>query len=331
MSNKLYIFFAFALLSTVNVFGQNKKPVNLSGTIKGFDGEQVYLQRYDNKLFKTVDSAEIVNGRFAFETSVQLPELYGVSFHPDNIDLQLFLDGNPTTIDVIKDQDLRGAKIKGSKLHDQFLSYQKRSEKLTAKSFIEEDPTSVVAAFVLFRNYSYDLSPQEIREHLALLDPSLAQTQYVRILKDLADKQEAVLPGNKAIDFVSKDVDGNEVRFFDHLGKGYVLLDFWAGWCPPCRAENPNIVKAYQKYKDKGFTVFGVSLDKKKESWLKAIEDDQLHWTQVSDLAFWDTEAPALYGVRFIPSNLLIGPDGVIVARNVAGQDLHDLLAKLLD
>jgi len=128
---------------------------------------------------------------------------------------------------------------------------------------------------------------------------------------------------------VSKDPNGNTVRFSDHLGKGYVLLDFWAAWCGPCRRENPNVVAAFQKYKNKGFTVFGVSLDKDKASWVKAIKDDGLDWAQVSDLAFWDTEAAALYGVRFIPSNLLIDEHGVIVARNIKGEELQEKLKEI--
>lgn len=332
MFTKLILSIAILLGAFAGANAQDNRPLQLSGSIKGLKEGTVYLQRYDNKVFKLVDSTQVVNGKFAFTTAVPLPELYAVSLQPSGTDLQVFLDDQPTKITVGKDLDFRKATVSGSKWQTQFDGYKKRASELTAAEFIQEDPKSIVAAFALFRNYSYDLSPQEIREHVALLDPSLAHTQYVQILNDLADKQEAVLPGNKAIDFVSTDPEGNQVRFFDHLGKGnYVLLDFWAGWCPPCRAENPNIVKAYQQYKDKGFDVFGVSLDRTKSSWLKAIEDDQLDWTHVSDLAFWDTEAPALYGVRFIPSNLLIDSDGIIVARNVTGEALHTLLAELLD
>ncbi|MFD2743599.1 MULTISPECIES: TlpA disulfide reductase family protein [Sphingobacterium] len=332
MYKKLIVFISFLVGILAMGYAQESRPLNLSGTIKGLKNGTIYLQRYDNKVFKLVDSAQVVKGKFAFKTAVPLPELYGLSLQPSGTELQVFLDDQPTKITVAKDQDLRKAKVSGSKWQAQFDAYKTRASEITAKDFIKEDPQSIVAAFALFRNYSYDLSPQEIREHVALLDPSLANTQYVQILNDLATKQEAVLPGKKAIDFVSTDPEGNQVRFFDQLGKGnYVLLDFWAGWCPPCRAENPNIVKAYQQYKDKGFDVFGVSLDRTKSSWLKAIEDDKLDWTQVSDLDFWDTEAPALYGVRFIPSNFLIDSNGTIVARNVVGEELHQLLAKLLD
>lgn len=111
------------------------------------------------------------------------------------------------------------------------------------------------------------------------------------------------------------------------------MLDFWAAWCGPCRAENPNVVEAFNKYKDKNFTVLGVSLDQpgKKENWLQAIKDDNLTWTNVSDLKFWNNEAAKLYGVRGIPQNYLIGPDGKILAKNLRGEQLHKTLSELLD
>src|SRR5699024_4117188 len=106
----------------------------------------------------------------------------------------------------------------------------------------------------------------------------------------------------------------------------YVLLDFWASWCAPCRAENPNLVKAYDRFNEDGFTIFGVSLDENREDWLKAIKEDNLKWTQVSDLNAWGNEAARKYGIRAIPANFLIDPEGVIIAKDLRGAALKQKL-----
>jgi peroxiredoxin len=137
--------------------------------------------------------------------------------------------------------------------------------------------------------------------------------------------------GAVAPDFVQNDVDGHPVKLSSLRGK-YVLVDFWASWCGPCRAENPNVVKLYNQYKDKDFTVLGVSLDKAgdREKWIKAIADDHLEWTEVSDLSFWKNAAAELYGVKAIPQNFLLDPQGKIVGKNLRGDELAQKLAALL-
>jgi len=134
--------------------------------------------------------------------------------------------------------------------------------------------------------------------------------------------------GKQAIDFSSTTPDGQQLKLSAFYGN-YLLLDFWASWCGPCRRENPNLVKVYAKFKSKGFTIFSVSLDQKKENWVEAIAKDNLTWTHVSDLKFWESAPAKLYAVRNIPSNFLIDPQGNIIARNLRGEDLEKKLDEI--
>ncbi len=154
-----------------------------------------------------------------------------------------------------------------------------------------------------------------------------AGVEYAAALNRL----KATAIGEIAPNFTQADTLGKAVALSDFKGK-YVLVDFWASWCGPCRQENPNVVKNSQQYKDRNFTVLGVSLDRPnaKDAWLKAIHKDGLAWTQVSDLKFWDNEVAKLYGVRAIPQNFLIGPDGKILAKNIRGEELGKKLGELL-
>src|SRR5690554_3266195 len=146
------------------------------------------------------------------------------------------------------------------------------------------------------------------------------------------DEAKKLVIGTLAPDFTQNDTIGNPISLASFKGQ-YVLLDFWASWCGPCRRENPNLVDAYNKYKDKNFTILGISLDRPdgKEKWIQAIHDDNLAWTQVSDLKHWNNEVAKLYGIRSIPQSYLLDPEGRIIATNLRGIGLHEKLAELFD
>ncbi|OXA67805.1 alkyl hydroperoxide reductase [Flavobacterium aquidurense] len=302
--------------------------VQLKGTVVDTVANYVYLQKFHNKMFTTIDSVKVVDGKFSFKTKIKLPELYGLSVNTANIPLYIFLEKAPITVKLSPVKYYSNSVVEGSASQDLFDVYRK-TQNVDISKFITEHPSSIVSAYVLYRNWSYRLTPDQILQNIALLDKSQQNSTYVKELKELVTVLNGLAIGKKAPDFVSKDPEGKSVRFSENL-KGYTLVDFWASWCAPCRKENPNIVAAYKEYHDKGFNIIGISLDKKKENWIKGIKDDHLDWLQVSELVYWNSEIAKLYGVRAIPANYLVDSKGIIVARNLRGEELQTTLKALL-
>ena len=321
-------FTLFLLIAVSLSSNAQNKTYSIEGNINQNSGT-IYLKSFRNKMFFPQDSAKISNGHFKFVGSTKQTDLYGLTTKREEAfsPYYIFIENSPIKVDI-DTVNHRLAKITGSAANDLFVSFQTKRRGFNIDSFIVANPLSCVPAYILYREYATNLTADEIDAKLKLFAPQLSNLIYIKELREIVDAKRKVEIGVLAIDFSEKDPKGNIIKLSDYKGK-YVLLDFWASWCAPCRKENPNLVKTYHQFKDKGFDILAVSLDHSKENWIKAIDKDQLSWKHVSDLKFWDSKAAKLYGIRNIPSNVLIDPSGKIIARNLRGEELINKLEEV--
>lgn len=338
----------------------------LSGTIEGLGSGWIYLRHME---FKS-DSVRADHDHFVFTGTVTEPEYCLLETrtpvgHKD-FRVQLFLQSGQLRVSGKQDAP-EGVVITGGKVQDEYKAYmdkhnsavdwsswqaatlkaKENNDKVKAESlekatagmlkqerqfvvqYARDHPASYVTVNQLYFNFAYNPDPTVLEELYNGLDGTVRSSYFGRHLREVLDASTKTAVGSQAPAFTQNDVGGKPVNLSDFKGS-YLLIDFWASWCGPCRAENPAVVKAFQKYHGKGFAIIGVSLDDKKEKWIEAIRKDRLSWTQVSDLQGWSNSVAELYGVKGIPMNFLLDKDGKIIATGLRGEELDKTLAQLL-
>lgn len=357
-----------ALIIVLFACTQNEKGFKINVNLDGASGK-IVLEERGAEGWVGIDTADIVDGTAVLKGAVETPKDMYVSLLGERAKAIVFVENTEMSL-VGKADSIYKAKITGSATHDEFEAMNQKLQKVseeymaiyqearaanaagdTAKAnqlmkrvnemyestntmqedFVKENPASYVSPYFLNR-IQYGKDVDELETLVNGLDEKLQIVPSVVALKEQIAKLKKVAVGQIAPDFTQNDVDGNPVKFSDVYSKNEVtLLDFWASWCGPCRGENPNVVAVFNDYNKKGFTVFGVSLDRDKDKWVKAIADDQLTWTHVSDLKYWDNEVSQMYAIRSIPSNLLVDKTGKIIAKNKRGEELRKFVAGTLD
>jgi len=341
-----------------------KDKFSIKGTIAGVETGKVYLQKIVDGRPQSIDTSDVVAGKFSFKGKMELPDIRLLKLNEQDYFGQLFLDNSNVKVVAQKDS-LRSTKITGSPSQDIFQIYltelerinkdiaklqakyqaamskanvdeAKKAEidgtalmdnmKVFTKNFVKEHNKSVVAAYIALVQLSSQIEGAELDSIVTKFPAEISKSVYVIKVKEIADAMKKTSIGAVAPDFTMNDPEGKPIQLSSLRGK-VVMIDFWASWCGPCRQENPNVVKLYQKYHDKGFEILGVSLDKTKEEWVKAIKADQLSWLHVSDFQFWQNTAARLYSVNEIPQSFLLDKDGKIIAKGLRG----DLLAAKLN
>ena len=346
----------------------SKPTFNVKVELQNAEGKMVYLQKFEDNKSTIIDSVlmqgnvanfTVEEGNPATYYSIRVEKVrYAIGFFSENNDVTIVgdvKDNSTTQITASYAQQLINEyEQENIKFYDQFRELGKNYE-LAAQAndeaamekiydeyeqveknqtsyrnlFIAKNYNSFISSYILYNNrLNYELN--ELEDFVNHFNIS-QDNEFSKLLNEYILQLKRVAVGQPYLDFTQETPEGTLLSLSELVGKSKLLLvDFWASWCGPCRGENPNVVAVYKEYHEKGFDVLGVSLDMKKENWIKAIEDDGLIWHNVSDLKYWNNEAAQDYAVSSIPSNVLIDENGTIIAKNLRGEDLRKKVEELL-
>ena len=344
------------------------EKVVITGNLQNVPQGVVVLSQYTDSRPKVLDTLEIKsNGDFSFEfDSISAPTFYELNLYGQRVvKLALFTEdvdvkfnfSDPTSLQIEGSKDskemlkleklMEEYQVKVNQLNERYYEAMSKNDapviqqiQVDAMTLESQQVVSVKEMIESMGNSFASLAaigllnPQNdfpfIDALVTELNDNYPGSPAILQMKQQLDELRALAVGQEAPDIVLPDPSGKSTKLSDLRGK-YVLIDFWAAWCKPCRQENPNVVRLYTQYNSKGFEVFGVSLDRSREDWIKAIADDRLNWTQVSDLLYINSAAAELYQIQAIPATYLIDPDGKIIAKDLRGPSLEAKLAELFD